>query len=111
MSTCFDVSAVMSPSPSGIDTYVLNGTKIIIAFDGSQTGNWTGRMIQEQGDECVVGITPSADAIIGKYYTNVAVIGYNGISRTQKDSGTDFYLLFNAWASSEWNLCGFLFVF
>uniref|UniRef100_A0A4W5L5C7 Coagulation factor XIII A chain n=1 Tax=Hucho hucho TaxID=62062 RepID=A0A4W5L5C7_9TELE len=65
----------------------------------SQTGNWTGRMIQQQEDECVVGITPSANAIIGKYYTNVAVIGSNGISRTQRDSGTDFYLLFNAWAS------------
>ncbi|XP_071027027.1 coagulation factor XIII A chain-like [Oncorhynchus clarkii lewisi] len=85
----------------GINTYVLNGTKIIISFDGSQTGNWTGRMIQQQGEECVVGITPSADAIIGKYYTNVAVIGSNGISRTQKDSGTDFYLLFNAWASND----------
>uniref|UniRef100_A0A8L0DND9 Coagulation factor XIII, A1 polypeptide a, tandem duplicate 1 n=1 Tax=Oncorhynchus mykiss TaxID=8022 RepID=A0A8L0DND9_ONCMY len=85
----------------GIDANVLNGTKIIISFDGSQTGNWTGRMIQQQGDECVVGITPSADAIIGKYYTNVAVIGSNGISRTQKDSGTDFYLLFNAWASND----------
>uniref|UniRef100_A0A4W5L5B5 Coagulation factor XIII A chain n=1 Tax=Hucho hucho TaxID=62062 RepID=A0A4W5L5B5_9TELE len=67
----------------------------------SQTGNWTGRMIQQQEDECVVGITPSANAIIGKYYTNVAVIGSNGISRTQRDSGTDFYLLFNAWASND----------
>uniref|UniRef100_A0AAZ3SUW2 Coagulation factor XIII A chain n=1 Tax=Oncorhynchus tshawytscha TaxID=74940 RepID=A0AAZ3SUW2_ONCTS len=85
----------------GIDDNVLNGTKIIISFDGSQTGNWTGRMIQQQGDACVVGITPSADAIIGKYYTSVAVIGSNGISRTQKDSGTDFYLLFNAWASND----------
>uniref|UniRef100_A0A8C8JRG9 Coagulation factor XIII A chain n=1 Tax=Oncorhynchus tshawytscha TaxID=74940 RepID=A0A8C8JRG9_ONCTS len=55
----------------------------------------------QQGDACVVGITPSADAIIGKYYTSVAVIGSNGISRTQKDSGTDFYLLFNAWASND----------
>uniref|UniRef100_A0A4W5KEK9 Transglutaminase-like domain-containing protein n=1 Tax=Hucho hucho TaxID=62062 RepID=A0A4W5KEK9_9TELE len=101
VSTCVDVSPVMSPSPSGIDADVLNGTKIIISFDSSQTGNWTGRMIQQQEDECVVGITPSANAIIGKYYTNVAVIGSNGISRTQKDSGTDFYLLFNAWASND----------
>uniref|UniRef100_A0A8C7HTT5 Coagulation factor XIII A chain n=1 Tax=Oncorhynchus kisutch TaxID=8019 RepID=A0A8C7HTT5_ONCKI len=85
----------------GINTYMLNGTKIIISFGGSQTGNWTGRIIQQQGDACVVGITPSADAIIGKYYTSVAVIGSNGISRTQKDSGTDFYLLFNAWASND----------
>ncbi|KAM9552590.1 coagulation factor XIII A chain-like [Salvelinus alpinus] len=85
----------------GLDADVLNGTKIIISFDGSQTGNWTGRMLQQQGDECVVGITPSANAIIGKYYTTVAVIGSNGVSRTQKDSGTDFYLLFNAWASND----------
>uniref|UniRef100_A0A8C7HLS7 Coagulation factor XIII A chain n=1 Tax=Oncorhynchus kisutch TaxID=8019 RepID=A0A8C7HLS7_ONCKI len=55
----------------------------------------------QQGDACVVGITPSADAIIGKYYTSVAVIGSNGISRTQKDSGTEFYLLFNPWASND----------
>nr|XP_029481747.1 coagulation factor XIII A chain-like [Oncorhynchus nerka] len=85
----------------GIDDNVLNGTKIIISFDGSQSGNWTGRMIQQQGDACVVGITASADAIIGKYYTSVAVIGSNGISRTQKDPETEFYLLFNAWASND----------
>uniref|UniRef100_A0A4W5KRQ4 Coagulation factor XIII A chain n=1 Tax=Hucho hucho TaxID=62062 RepID=A0A4W5KRQ4_9TELE len=58
----------------------------------------------QQEDECVVGITPSANAIIGRYYTNAAVIGSNGISRTQKDYRMDFYLLFNTWASSELNL-------
>ncbi|XP_041717285.2 coagulation factor XIII A chain-like [Coregonus clupeaformis] len=85
----------------GIDTNVLNGTKIIISFDSSRNGKWTGRMIQKLGDKCVVGITPSASAIIGKYYTNVAVIGSNGISRTPKDPRTDFYLLFNAWAFKD----------
>ncbi|XP_041717283.1 coagulation factor XIII A chain-like [Coregonus clupeaformis] len=85
----------------GIDANVLNGTKVIVSFDSSQNVNWTGRMIQQLGDECVVGITPSANAIIGKYYTNVAVIGSNEISRTPKDTGTDFYLLFNAWASND----------
>lgn len=45
----------------------------------------------------MVGITPTANAIVGKFRTYVAVVTGNGMQRTRRDARTDMYLLYNAW--------------
>ncbi|KAJ8010229.1 hypothetical protein DPEC_G00072840 [Dallia pectoralis] len=84
----------------GNNCTVANGTKNIVSFDGtsSQKRKWQGQLIQRMEDICVVGITPSPSAIVGKYQMNLAIIGNRGITRTP---GMDMYVLFNAWAPDD----------
>ncbi|KAL1006788.1 hypothetical protein UPYG_G00077120 [Umbra pygmaea] len=84
----------------GKNCNIANGTKTIISFDGtsSQSGSWMGKKIEENGNMCIVGITPAPNAIIGKYQMNVAIIGNSGISRTPSMT---LYVLFNAWGPDD----------
>ncbi|KAM6971579.1 coagulation factor XIII A chain-like [Tautogolabrus adspersus] len=83
-----------NPSPS-------KGTLMAVAFGGRSGCPWLGRTLEMQGESVMLGITPTANAIVGKFRTYVAVIAGNGIQRTRRDAKTDFYLLFNAWCPED----------
>lgn len=51
-----------------------------------------------------MGITPTPDCIVGKYYMYVAVVTPFGIRRTRKDDSRNLYILFNPWASGRFRL-------
>ncbi|XP_041670669.1 coagulation factor XIII A chain-like [Cheilinus undulatus] len=83
-----------NPSPS-------KGTLVIVCFGSRRGGLWTGRILEMQGQSVLLGITPTPDAIVGKFRTYVAVVTGNGLQRTRRDARTDMYLLFNAWCPGD----------
>uniref|UniRef100_UPI0037E931ED coagulation factor XIII A chain-like isoform X1 n=2 Tax=Semicossyphus pulcher TaxID=241346 RepID=UPI0037E931ED len=83
-----------NPSPS-------KGTLVVVTCTSRRGGPWSGRILEMQAESVVVGITPTADAIVGKFRTYVAVVTGNGLQRTKRDTMTDMYLLFNAWCPED----------
>ncbi|XP_074550147.1 coagulation factor XIII A chain-like [Halichoeres trimaculatus] len=83
-----------NPSPS-------KGTLIAVTFGSRRGGPWAGRILELQGPSVVVGITPTANAVVGKFRTYVAVVTGNGMQRTRRDARTDMYLLYNAWCPED----------
>lgn len=66
---------------------------ITVTFKGHTGDMWMGEILELHDTVVTVGITPSADAIVGKYRTYVKV----NTGRSEKNPSTDLYLLFNAW--------------
>uniref|UniRef100_A0A3Q3KL59 protein-glutamine gamma-glutamyltransferase n=1 Tax=Monopterus albus TaxID=43700 RepID=A0A3Q3KL59_MONAL len=58
-------------------------------------------ILQTQGQMLVLGITPTANAIVGKFRIYVAILSGTGMQRTKRDPTTDLYLLFNAWCPED----------
>ncbi|XP_060921117.1 coagulation factor XIII A chain-like [Labrus mixtus] len=82
------------PSPS-------KGTLLAVTFGDRKGSSWSGTILEEQGESMIFGITPTANAIVGKFRCYVAVITGNGIQRTKRDARTDLYLLCNAWCPED----------
>uniref|UniRef100_A0A3Q3KL79 Transglutaminase-like domain-containing protein n=1 Tax=Monopterus albus TaxID=43700 RepID=A0A3Q3KL79_MONAL len=59
------------------------------------------QILQTQGQMLVLGITPTANAIVGKFRIYVAILSGTGMQRTKRDPTTDLYLLFNAWCPED----------
>lgn len=51
-----------------------------------------------------MGITPSANCVVGKYHMFVAVATPFGIRRTRRDKSRDLYILFNPWSPGQFGL-------
>ncbi|XP_041923962.1 coagulation factor XIII A chain-like isoform X1 [Alosa sapidissima] len=85
-------------SLSGKATYVivLLGPKCPIS---DQTCKWVVDVRKLTGDTMTVGITPSADCIIGQYHIFLTVLNSSGKKRT--DLNTEIYVLFNAWCPED----------
>uniref|UniRef100_A0A3Q3FZS9 protein-glutamine gamma-glutamyltransferase n=1 Tax=Labrus bergylta TaxID=56723 RepID=A0A3Q3FZS9_9LABR len=83
-----------NPSPS-------KGTLLVVTFGDREGSSWSGTILEEQGESVILGITPTANAIVGKFRTYVAVIAGNSIQRTKRDARTDLYLLCNAWCPED----------
>uniref|UniRef100_A0A667YVR0 protein-glutamine gamma-glutamyltransferase n=1 Tax=Myripristis murdjan TaxID=586833 RepID=A0A667YVR0_9TELE len=80
------------------------GTMVAVTFGqrrGGGGGGWVGRVLEAQGPSLVLGVTPSPNAIVGKFRTYVAVVGRSGMHRTRRDPSTDLYVLFNAWCPED----------
>lgn len=73
-------------------------TLVVVTFNSSRSGLWSGRIVDRVGQTLTLGITPTAKAIVGKFFTYVDIMLANGVLRTKRDRATDLYLLFNAWA-------------
>lgn len=58
---------------------------------------WFGEILEMHDTVVTVGITASPDAIVGRYRTYVKVVTGHSLIRSEKNPGTDLYLLFNAW--------------
>lgn len=68
-----------------------------MTFEGHTADKWLGEILEVRDTMVTVGITPSADAIVGKYRTYVKVVTGHSMIRSEKNPSTDLYLLFNAW--------------
>uniref|UniRef100_A0A672L551 Coagulation factor XIII A chain-like n=1 Tax=Sinocyclocheilus grahami TaxID=75366 RepID=A0A672L551_SINGR len=78
------------------------GTYITVSIGkGKHNRHWKGRVVEIQGNEVTVGITPNASCIIGRFRTFVAIVTDFGRQRTQRNQDTDFYVLFNPWDPAD----------
>ncbi|KAM6953864.1 coagulation factor XIII A chain-like [Aplochiton taeniatus] len=91
----FQLEFLIGSSPSAID-----GSLNIATF-GNRGGNWAGRVIGQEGSSVLVGVTSAPNSIVGRFQMFVAVSGDGGMHRTNRDSSTDVYILFNAWARED----------
>lgn len=48
-----------------------------------------------------MGVTPSANCIVGKYQLYVAVATPYGVRRTKRERSRALYVLFNPWLAGE----------
>lgn len=55
--------------------------------------------MESQGSWLLLGITPQADTIVGKFRLYVTIVTTRGLQRTKRDPDTDCYILFNCWSS------------
>lgn len=83
-----------NPSPS-------KGSLVAVTFGARHGGPWSGRILEAQGESVTLGVTPTANAIVGKFRTYVAIVASGGMQRTKRDATTDLYLLFNAWCPDD----------
>uniref|UniRef100_A0A8C1ACT4 protein-glutamine gamma-glutamyltransferase n=2 Tax=Cyprinus carpio TaxID=7962 RepID=A0A8C1ACT4_CYPCA len=78
------------------------GTYITLSIGKRKhNGHWKGRVVEIQGHDVTVGITPDASCIIGRFRTFVAVMTDLGKWRTQRNVDTDLYVLFNPWDPAD----------
>lgn len=73
---------------------------MVVTFGGRVGSLWSGQILDRQELSLLLGITATSDAIVGKFRTYVAIVTSTGMQRTDRDTTTDLYLLFNAWCSS-----------
>ncbi|XP_035538356.1 coagulation factor XIII A chain-like [Morone saxatilis] len=85
----------------GSDPTPSKGTLVAVTFGSRRGGPWSGRIVETKGELVLLGVTPTADAIVGKFRTYVAIVTGGGIQRTSRDANTDLYLLFNAWCPQD----------
>ncbi|XP_078147647.1 coagulation factor XIII A chain-like [Centroberyx gerrardi] len=81
----------------GANPSASKGSMVVVTFGSRQGGAWAGRVVENEGASVLVGVTPTPDAIVGKFRTYVAVVAARGMQRTRRDQSTDVYVLFNAW--------------
>uniref|UniRef100_A0A671W2Y6 protein-glutamine gamma-glutamyltransferase n=1 Tax=Sparus aurata TaxID=8175 RepID=A0A671W2Y6_SPAAU len=77
------------------------GTYIPVFPTQERQSSWAGRITNTSENTVTMGITPTPDCIVGKYYMYVAVVTPFGIRRTRKDDSRNLYILFNPWASAD----------
>uniref|UniRef100_A0A3Q2Z2D1 protein-glutamine gamma-glutamyltransferase n=1 Tax=Hippocampus comes TaxID=109280 RepID=A0A3Q2Z2D1_HIPCM len=70
-------------------------------FGTRRRGRWPGRIVESQGSWLLLGITPQADTIVGKFRMYVTIVTTRGLQRTKRDPDTDCYILFNCWNSED----------
>ncbi|XP_071340472.1 coagulation factor XIII A chain-like [Trachinotus anak] len=77
------------------------GTQVVVTFGSRAGGPWSGHILESTDATLTLGITPTADAVVGKFRTYVAIMVGGGMQRTKRDTSTDLYLLFNAWCPED----------
>lgn len=86
-------------SASGSRASVRRRTLEEATFGTRRRGRWPGRIVESQGSWLLLGITPQADTIVGKFRLYVTIVTTRGLQRTKRDPDTDCYILFNCWSS------------
>ncbi|XP_061122232.1 coagulation factor XIII A chain-like [Syngnathus typhle] len=72
-----------------------------VTFGTRRRGRWPGRIVDSQGSWLLLGITPQADTIVGKFRMYVTIVSRRGLQRTKRNPATDCYILFNCWNSED----------
>ncbi|XP_056290742.1 coagulation factor XIII A chain-like [Pseudoliparis swirei] len=85
----------------GTDPSASKGSLMVVTFGQRKGGPWAGEVLERRGETLVLGVTPTANAIVGKFRTYVAVVVPHGIQRTKRNTKTDMYLLFNPWCQED----------
>ncbi|KAA8579607.1 hypothetical protein FQN60_006700, partial [Etheostoma spectabile] len=70
---------------------------VAVTFNSRNGGPWTGRIVDRQDVTLTLGITPTPDALVGRFQTYVVFVAGTGMQRSKRDAATDLYMLFNAW--------------
>ncbi|KAA0704901.1 Coagulation factor XIII A chain [Triplophysa tibetana] len=63
--------------------------------------SWKSRVINIQGKDVTVGITPDPSCIVGRFRSFTVVVSDLGKQRTPRNPDTDVYVLFNPWDSAD----------
>ncbi|XP_044195137.1 coagulation factor XIII A chain-like [Thunnus albacares] len=92
----FQVEFLIGSNPSAS-----KGSMMVVTFGSRPGGGWAGKILDMQDTTVTLSITPTADAIVGKYRTYVAIDAGSGMQRTARDANTDLYMLFNAWCPAD----------
>ncbi|XP_028427271.1 coagulation factor XIII A chain [Perca flavescens] len=77
------------------------GSLVVVTFNSRLGGPWSGRIVESQGVTVTLGITPTPDAIVGKFRMYVAIVAGTGMRRTKRNAASDLYVLFNAWCKDD----------
>uniref|UniRef100_A0A7N8XN62 protein-glutamine gamma-glutamyltransferase n=1 Tax=Mastacembelus armatus TaxID=205130 RepID=A0A7N8XN62_9TELE len=77
------------------------GTYIPVFPAKERKSSWESRITDTSDNVVTVGITPEANAIVGKYHMYVTVVTPFGVRRTKRDNSRDLYILFNPWAGDD----------
>ncbi|KAM6209338.1 coagulation factor XIII A chain isoform 2-T2 [Sarcoramphus papa] len=78
------------------------GTYIpILVGDVLKPGEWGAKITHKENNSIHLSIMSSATCIVGKFRLYVAVLTPFGILRTQRNSATDTYILFNPWCQQD----------
>uniref|UniRef100_A0A3Q1J638 Transglutaminase-like domain-containing protein n=1 Tax=Anabas testudineus TaxID=64144 RepID=A0A3Q1J638_ANATE len=85
----------------GSDPSPITDTLLVVTFGSRPGGPWSGRIVETLGQTLTLGITPTPNAIVGKFRVYVATVQPGGLQRTQRNQTTDLYLLFNAWNKDD----------
>ncbi|XP_014842235.1 PREDICTED: coagulation factor XIII A chain isoform X2 [Poecilia mexicana] len=85
----------------GANPQYSKGTYIPVFPTKTRQSSWEGRVIQTNDNVVIMGVTPAANCIVGKYHMYVAVQTPFGIRRTKRDNSRDLYILFNPWAADD----------
>ncbi|XP_048870710.1 coagulation factor XIII A chain-like [Brienomyrus brachyistius] len=75
-------------------------TIAIVSSFPSKRKLWNGHLLKNTGNTVLMGITPSASCIVGKYSMYVVVITSAGRFR-DKNHSQEVYILFNPWAPHD----------
>ncbi|XP_056093024.1 coagulation factor XIII A chain-like [Rhinichthys klamathensis goyatoka] len=78
------------------------GTYIVLSIGKEKLdGRWKSRVVDIRGNYVTVGVTPDASCIVGRFQTFVVVVSDFGKQRTERNSDTDVYVLFNPWDPAD----------
>ncbi|KAG7525320.1 hypothetical protein JOB18_025564 [Solea senegalensis] len=93
----FRIGSSPSSNKGSLITVVFGPNSCSTHSSSGSCGSWSGQIVETVGNTVTLGITPRPDAIVGRFRTYVAVSG----AYTNRDTGTDLYLLFNAWCPED----------
>ncbi|XP_045927854.1 coagulation factor XIII A chain-like [Micropterus dolomieu] len=85
----------------GSDPSAIKGSLQVVTFGSRSGGPWSGRIVENKGSLLMLGVTPTPNAIVGRFRTYVTIVTDSGLQRTRTDENTDLYLLFNAWCPED----------
>ncbi|CAL8325749.1 unnamed protein product [Lota lota] len=92
----FAVEFGIGPSPQ-----FSKNTYVPVFPTPERQSSWAGRVAETAGATVTMGITPTADAIVGRYRLYVAVVTPYGVRRTKQDDSRDLYILYNPWVKDD----------
>ncbi|XP_068611815.1 coagulation factor XIII A chain [Brachionichthys hirsutus] len=77
------------------------GTYVPVFPTEDRQSSWEGCVKTTSDNTLTMGVTPTADCIVGQYQMFIAVMTPYGIRRTRRADSRDLYILFNPWAAAD----------
>ncbi|KPP68896.1 Coagulation factor XIII A chain-like [Scleropages formosus] len=84
----------------GVNPQIHKQTAIIVSPNQDNKGPWQSQLLENRGNIIEMGITPSANCIVGKFLMYAVVVAPTGLIR-DKENSSEIYILFNSWAPDD----------